>query len=485
LRLDDYIEDNSSLPDTYSRLKYNKKKGINEGVSNNVNVIVLTNRRDEASDNKLFRTAKRIEEICSSKKIKCYTVFAENAHIIRNDDETRTIHNAGDNKGFEIDSDKTVAIIRGSVSRYMSTLDLVSQIEKANICCINSRNTIETCSDKYRTVLRLADSAIPSPKTSLVQDIETLEYSFDVVGSNFPVIVKTLTGSKGVGVFYAESWKSLKSVLQAIWKINEDEELLLQQYIESEYDLRVHILGNEVVASMKRHVLKNDFRSNFSLGSKVESIKISKELADIAIRSAKIVGAQWAGVDIMLDKKGNPYIIEINSSPGTEGIEKATKKNIVEMVIDYAIDKDNWVKTAFECGFRETVEIVGVGERVAKFDTGNASLCVMHSNEYTIDEKKKIVKWTNNGKTYTNDYKTIKDVHVGGLRDYTEERPVIELDVIFDGVVYKEIDFALDDRTGRSEILLNRKFMRKSCVMVNPSKVFVVTTKPEEIKKKK
>ena len=479
MRLDSFIEERESISDTYKRLKYVKNLD-EQKKDDNVNIIVLTNRQDENADNKLFRTAKKIKEICDSKKINCYILFTENAHIIRHDDGHRTVHNIGDDKGFEINSDNTVAIIRGSVSRQMSTLDLITQLEKAGIFCINSRNTIETCSDKYRTTLKLADSSIPSPKTSIIQDMDTLEYSFDVIGSKFPVILKTITGSKGVGVFYAESWKSLKSVLQAIWKINEDEELLLQQYIESPYDLRVHVLGGEVIASMKRHVLHNDFRSNFSLGSKVEKVKLSKEQIEIAIRSSKVVGSVWSGVDMMIDKKDNIYVIEINSSPGTEGIEKATGKNVVSMIIDYAINKDNWIKTAFECGFKETVEIKGIGDRIAKFDTGNGSLCVLHTDEYNIDKDKKIVTWGNGDKKFKHEYKNIKNVHVGGLRNYKEDRPVIELDVLFDGVIYKDIDFTLDNRKGRTEVLLNRRFMRKACVMVNPAKVFVLTTKPEE-----
>ena len=456
---------------------------------NDINIIVLTSKRDEESNTSLFRTAKKIKDICDKRGIPNYIVFAETSYIVRQDDGSHTIHNIDDEKGFEIDSDKTISIIRGSTAKSSATKDLISQLERASIFCVNSRSCMEICGDKYRTVLALSGSGIPTPKTALVQNIDGLEYAFETIGGKFPVILKTLSGSKGIGIFYAESWKSLRSVLQVIWKINDEEEILVQQFIESSYDVRVHVLGGEVIASMKRYVMKDDFRSNYSLGGKVGKIKITEDQKDICVRSAKIVGATWAGVDFIEDKKGNVFVLEVNSSPGTEGIEKATGKNVTNQIVDYVIDSHNWIKVAQECGFREVVEIKGMGQKIAKFDTGNGSFCVLHTDSFVIDKDKKIVSWVTDGNTdgkkMSKEYSEIKDVRVGGLRDYTEERPLIELDVVFDGVLYTGIKFTLDDRTNRTPVLLNRSFMRKAHVSVNPARVFVITNKPEEEGEKK
>jgi len=470
MRFDNFVTE-SSPHSLYEKILYEKKTPP----KSNISLLTLTNRKDdESKDNDLFRTAQRIDDICKKKNVPHYTVFAESAHILR-ESELHIIHNYDDKEGFKINSDNTVAIIRGSVGRYKSTMDLISQLERMGVFCINNRSTLEICSDKYRTMLSIVDSNLPTPKTSLIQDMNTLQYALEVVGDSFPLVVKTLTGSKGIGVFYVESLKSLNSILQMIWKINEDEELLIQQYIEIPFDIRVHVLGDEIIASMKRYVLENDFRSNFSLGGKVEKIKITKEEEEMCILASKAVGATWAAVDIVRDSKGNPFIIEVNSSPGTEGIEKSTKINLVGIVVDYALNSDNWVRVSKECGFRETIKIKGIGNFEAKFDTGNGSLCVLHSDKYEINEKKKIVVWHQGEKKYTNNYKEIKNVKVGGLRDYTEKRPVINVDISFDGILYKEVDIVLDDRKGRSPVLINRMFMRKANLMVNPSKRYVLS----------
>jgi len=475
------MEETQSLYDVYENIK--KKKTIvekKENVDNDINIILLTNRNESKDDN-LFTTARYISENCKKRNIPYYVLFIEDAYIKRDDSGRYTVHNKDDDKGFEVFSDKTVAISRGSIMQKRSFLNLLSQLERASIFCVNSRLTIESCADKYRTTLRLADAGIPTPKTALLQSMETIDHALEQIGNKFPCVVKTISGSKGVGVFFIESMRSLKSILQVIWKINEDEELLIQEYIESKYDIRVHVLGNEVIGSMKRFVIKNDFRSNYSQGGEVEKVELTEDQEKICIEAAKSVSAIWAGADLIVDKNGNNYIIEINSSPGTEGINKALGRDITQDILDFVSDKNHWIKVANEIGFKEIIEFDGV-EMIAKFDTGNGSLCVIHSDGYEIDEKKQIVKWKNNGKEFKHKYKKIKEVHVGGLRDYTEKRPVVEIDIKFNGTVFKEVDFALDDRSGRTPMLINRRFMRKANVMVNPAKSFLVTKKPEEKK---
>jgi hypothetical protein len=135
---------------------------------------------------------------------------------------------------------------------------------------------------------------------------------------------------------------------------------------------------------------------------------------------------------------------------------------------------------AKECGYIDTVEIDGIGEFKAKFDTGNGSLCVLHADKYDIDEKNNMVTWSNNGKSYKYSYKTIKEVHVGGLRNHTENRPVIELDITFDGVIHKAVDVTLDNRADRTPVLINRRFIRKGNLTINPAKKYILSKELEE-----
>ena len=125
---------------------------------------------------------------------------------------------------------------------------------------VNPRTTINICADKYRTSLRLADYALTQPKTKLINDPEK---SNEQVKENikFPLIMKTLRGSKGVGVLFLDSERGLDSIVQLIHKQDEDADLLVQEYIKTEYDVRVHILGGKFLAAMKRPVIEGDFRS--------------------------------------------------------------------------------------------------------------------------------------------------------------------------------------------------------------------------------
>jgi ribosomal protein S6--L-glutamate ligase len=459
--------------------QFKKLKLVNEKIKNpsDFNVLILTSKSNEQKDN-LYQTARRLQDECNKMKIPNYILFSESARLEKNDSGFYTAYNLGDPVGFSVYPDKTIAINRGSVMVKFNSRNIISQLEKGNIFCINPRETIEVCSDKYRTILRLADAGVSSPKTILIQGEEGIDEAVDQIGGNFPYILKTISGSKGVGVIFVESMKSLKSFLQLVWKVDPEEELIIQEYIPIKYDIRVHVLDNEVIAAMRRYVIKDDFRSNFSQGGEVKKHNPSKIEIEACVKASKAVGAIWSGVDYVLNKKGEPLIIEVNSSPGTEGIEKATKENIVEKVLEWSKNKNNWVKVSKEIGYKEMVKINGMN-LVAKFDTGNGFLCVIHADKYEIDKNKKIVNWTSHGKKFKNNYIEIEEVEVGGAKKYIEKRPQIELDISFDGVLYKNIGFTLDDRSDRTPVLIDRTFMKKANVSVNPSKQFVITVKEE------
>ena len=173
------------------------KSFITEAKEEPYRLIVLSNKPDK---NEYFHTAERLLEESKSLGIPAYVLFVESGKIADG-----KAFQADDNKGFEISADDTIAIIRGSVASRDAWMDMVSQLEKIGICCVNSRATIEMCADKYWTALRLADAGIPTPKTALVQNEETLQASLDIIGEEYPMILKTLRGSKGIGVIFIES----------------------------------------------------------------------------------------------------------------------------------------------------------------------------------------------------------------------------------------------------------------------------------------
>jgi len=449
----------------------NFKSFISEEKHENYRVVVISN---ELGDKAI--TAKRMEEEANKLEYPYYVAPMDGTYTVLNDG-VRTIHKQDDEKGFEIHTNDTVIFIRGTPERD-SNLDLITQFQRAGYCVVNSRECVEVATDKYRSYLRLKDFGLTQPKTVLIPNEKTIEKSFQELDTKLPIVLKTLRGSKGVGVLFVESKRSLNSIVQLIHKQDEDADLLIQEYIKTEYDVRVHILGGKFLAAMKRPVIEGDFRSNVSQGSVPKKIQLTELEMEESLKAAKAVGGYWTAVDFIPSKnrdKEPPFMLEVNSSPGTEGIEDATGMNIAKDVIQHFAKKKNRYTVPTECGHREVVSIKPWGEMIAKFDTGNsASASTIHADKIDVNGKK--VTWSYAGKTSTNKIERIVKVDVGGLNNYTEKRYAILLDIEFAGSLYKNVEILLDNREGRSPILFNRDFMKRSNVMVNPQRKYIVTT---------
>jgi hypothetical protein len=300
--------------------------------------------------------------------------------------------------------------------------------------------------------------------------------------------MKTLRGSKGIGVIFIESERSLESIVQLIYKESDDAELLIQEYIETEFDVRVLVLGGKVLASMRRDVIKGDFRSNFSRGGKVKIFKLTEQEVEDSILAAKSVNGHYVAVDFIPAKnrdKDRPYIIEVNSSPGTEGIEEATGENLIKQLIQHYEDKEYRFKTPIEVGRVEVIDIEGVGSVPANFDTGNSARVMIHADEVVI--KDGMVIWQTEGgdKEFSMPKGKFKSKLIkmrkyerGAVNATTFERPMVHMNISFLGTTYKDVECIIDDRTEKvTKCLVNQTFMKLSNVMVNPSRKYVVTTK--------
>ena len=449
------------------------KDYLTEGKKDFLRLLIIT---DEPEGAKEFHTADRLKEECDKLKYPFY-LFKLTGGYTTYEDGIRRFHNKDDKKGFEVGA-MTVAVIRGSVTRNDSWLDMVSILERANATLVNPRTTINMCADKYRTSLRLADYGLRQPQTKLINDPEKSNEIVAESGIKFPLIMKTLRGSKGVGVLFVDSEKGLDSIVQLIHKQDEDADLLVQEYIKTEYDVRVHVLGGKILAAMKRPVIEGDFRSNVSQGSVPQNIKLTELEIEESLKAAKAVGGYWTAVDFIPSKdrvNKPPFFLEVNSSPGTEGIEDATKMNIAKEVIKHFAKAENRFSVPTECGYKEILTIKPFGELVSKFDTGNSGMPVIHSDKYKINGNK--ITWSLLDKTITSDIIRKEEIKVGGLRDYDETRYVVKLDVEFAGGFYKDVEFTIDDREDRTPILLDREFMKRLNVMVNPQRKYVITTK--------
>ncbi|MEI6851052.1 MAG: 30S ribosomal protein S6--L-glutamate ligase [Candidatus Saccharibacteria bacterium] len=212
---------------------------------------------------------------------------------------------------------------------------IVRQLEMQGVYTISSSIAISRSRDKLRSMQLLAKSGIGIPKTVVSRNTTDIDNLLDQLGGT-PVIIKLARGTHGNGVVLAETKKAAKSVLQAFYLTNDDgTNILLQEFIAESAgtDIRAFVVGSRVVASMKRQSLDDDFRSNLHKGGEGTSVKLTEEEKKVAVKAAKAMGLNVAGVDLMRSNRG-PLILEVNASPGF-GVEKVTGRNVAGAVIEY------------------------------------------------------------------------------------------------------------------------------------------------------
>ena len=422
---------------------------------------------------KISKTGTSAKLVTKAEKlgITTYNCRINGAYILFDEDKgVVTIHNEGDDKGFELDED-TIVFIRGDVTKKDSYMDLVSQLEKMNIPCVNNRETVMMCADKYWSSIKLREVGVTQPRSALVRSKDTLQESIESIDLEYPFILKTLRGSKGVGVMFIESERSLKALVAMLYKLDEDVEFIVQQFIKSDGDVRVQVLGNEIIGAMKRMQIKGDFRSNISQGAEGKPYKLNDEEIKLSMDAHKAVNGDWTAVDFILDEDGTPYCLEVNSSPGTDGFEEATGINVAKQVIEYYEDRANWRRTPTQIGKFEQIYIKGVGRIVANFDTGNSAKCSLHAEKFEVKGKK--VHWEENGQKFKHDLVKMVKFERGGVNAQDFERPMIHFSVSFNGNDYEEAEFILDDRTRKTtKCLMNQRFHEKSKCNGQPCKEF-------------
>lgn len=208
---------------------------------------------------------------------------------------------------------------------------VVRQFEMMNVYSINESVAISRSRDKLRSLQLLARKGIGLPVTTFAHDPRATGQLVKQVGGA-PVVIKLLEGTQGVGVVLAETTKAAESVIEAFRGLNAN--ILAQEFIKEAggADLRCFVVGGKVVAAIKRQGKEGEFRSNLHRGGSASVIKITPEERSTAARAAKIMGLNVAGVDLLRSNHG-PVVMEVNSSPGLEGIETATGKDVAGMII--------------------------------------------------------------------------------------------------------------------------------------------------------
>jgi len=227
--------------------------------------------------------------------------------------------------------DAVIPRIGASVTFY--GMAILRQFEMQGIYPLNESVGIGRSRDKLRSMQLLARAGIGLPVTTFAHDPRETEEVLALAGGA-PVVIKLLEGTQGIGVVLADTKRSAKSVVEAFRGAGVN--ILLQEFIKeaSGTDIRAIVIGGKVVAAMKRTGAEGDFRSNLHRGGSATVIKLSPEERSTAIRAAKTMGLNMCGVDMLRANHG-PVVMEVNSSPGLEGVEKATGLDIAGKVIEY------------------------------------------------------------------------------------------------------------------------------------------------------
>lgn len=231
--------------------------------------------------------------------------------------------------------DAVIPRIGASITFYGTAV--LRQFEMMGVFAVNDSVAVTRARDKLRALQILSRKGIGLPITGFAHSPDMISDLIDMVGGA-PLVIKVLEGTQGIGVVLAETRQAAESVIEAFLDMHAH--IMVQEYIKEAEgaDIRCFVIGDKVVAAMKRQAKPGEFRSNIHRGGKAELVKITAEERATAIRAARIIGLNVAGVDMLRSHQG-PLIMEVNSSPGLEGIELATGKNIARMVIKFIEEK--------------------------------------------------------------------------------------------------------------------------------------------------
>lgn len=237
-------------------------------------------------------------------------------------------------KGMDLATfDAIIPRIAANMTRYGTAI--VRQLEMQGVYTVSSSIAINRSRDKLRSSQVLARAGVGIPKTVFSRNSTDIDDLIEKLGGT-PVIIKLARGTHGNGVVLAETKKAAKSVLQAFYLSNDDgTNILLQEFIKESAgtDIRAFVVGSRVIASMQRQSLDDDFRSNLHKGGQGIKIKLTEEERKTAVKAAKAMGLNVAGVDMMRSDRG-PLVLEVNASPGF-GVEQVSGRNVAGAILDY------------------------------------------------------------------------------------------------------------------------------------------------------
>lgn len=386
---------------------------------------------------------------------------------------------------------------------------IMNNLEKMGIKLLNPGNSMRTCSNKVLTQILLANNDVKTPKTVVLTDIEQLEYAVKAIGDKFPVVIKTMFGTHGIGVIKSDSMSSLKSMVQQLLK--SQTEFMIQEYIEHKESMRSYVLGDKVVVVIVRTITGEDFRSNAHQGAELKAREPSDKEKEISLKCAELVKTNFSAIDyILVDDE--PIVFEINGSPGFEKAQEILDFNMAETVIDWISEnfgdeedehdeeehkehkdehdedehddeeehKDEHDEDKHEEHDDEENKVLRAVSSViikfmndqkpidARIDTG-ATHSSLHADD--IEVIGDLVKFRFGDYQYKfplSRHSKIKTPN--NVKDEWERRPVITVDLIINGHEVNDVELTLTDRSHmKYQVLIGRSTLIAGKFLVDPS----------------
>ncbi|MBU6374893.1 MAG: RimK family alpha-L-glutamate ligase [Bdellovibrionales bacterium] len=279
--------------------------------------------------NRSLHSIRRLLQEASKRGVQLDTINPLECQLIVDGGESRLVVGAQELPWY----DAVLPRIGASITQY--GLAVVKQFEMLGMFTVNSSLAIAESRDKFRALQLLNQAGLCVPPTVLTRSQRSLRSTAKVVGG-VPVIAKLLQGTQGVGVMLLHTPASFQSVVETLWDFGVD--VFVQQYLKegAGSDYRAFVVGNRVVAAMQRTASRGEFRSNIHRGGEGSLVRLPIAYQRAAVRAAHVFGLEIAGVDMMESKNG-PAILEVNSSPGFEGIERATGLNIAGEIVSHLV----------------------------------------------------------------------------------------------------------------------------------------------------
>ncbi len=282
------------------------------------------------SRNRKLYSTRRLVEAARAHGHEAQVLDTLRCNLVLATDAPRIFYKGAEVSGFGV----VIPRIGASITGY--GLSVVNQFDMMGVPILNNSIPIARSRDKLRALQLLSRFGIDIPRTVMCRYRDEVPLAVEQVGG-LPCIMKLIQGTQGVGVLIASTMSEVEGMLDTMWTLGQ--EILLQELIAESRgkDVRALVIGDRMVAAMRRTAREGEFRSNIHRGGEGQAIELPRDYAEAAVKAARVIGLEVAGVD-MLESHGGPKIMEVNSSPGFEGLEKATGIDIAGLYVGHAVE---------------------------------------------------------------------------------------------------------------------------------------------------